>query len=186
MEILYKTFFTENNVQCAAYHSVSSFDFHQRAGWWWKSSMRLFLQTILQSELLYTTLVLATAIRGQVGGGNLLWDLFHRTCFTAGMSSMQPMGCMRSFTSTSAAHTKATNLVIERPNIAVMALMTTHMWPMWPSWDFQFDMAAVQYDASLYISSLPLPSEGRLVVVEILFINFCDEFIYPAHNGYVC
>ena len=32
-------------------HNISSCHYHQRAGWWWKSSIRPFLSRILQSAI---------------------------------------------------------------------------------------------------------------------------------------
>ena len=72
VKIVYRTFSTEHAAQWAATHIICYYHYRQRAGWWWKSSIRPFPQIIVHSELLPTTLVMATTVRGRVGGKNRL------------------------------------------------------------------------------------------------------------------
>ena len=67
MEIVYETFPTEPLARWDAVHNNSSCDYHERAGWWWKSPIRPLPQSVL-----HKVLVLVVTTRRRVGGGNPL------------------------------------------------------------------------------------------------------------------
>ena len=64
---------------------------------------------------------------------------------------MRPAGRMQPFTSTPAARTKDTNLVILTAKIGKCGphdnTYATYVALMWPSWDHQFDMPEMDYMA---------------------------------------
>ena len=66
----------------ATINNIDSSHWSQRLSWWWKSSIRVFPQTMLRSVLLLPILVPAIAIREQVDGGNPPSDHFWIACCT--------------------------------------------------------------------------------------------------------
>ena len=106
VKILYVTFFTEHAAQWGALYRISSLYCHQRAGWWWKSSMwDIFSEHNAQAADTHSigslhchqkvfwwwkwsispflrvhciSITCPTVIRGQIACGYPLSDLFHR------------------------------------------------------------------------------------------------------------
>ena len=72
---LHETFIGRGCCTMSCSH-ICSYNRHQRAGWWWEPSMWPFQLSSLHIQLL-ATFVIATATRGQVGGGNAPLNFHH-------------------------------------------------------------------------------------------------------------